>query len=79
MAKAIKISDENYLWLLKLAAELQKERGRVVSFDETLGEVRNRRKMKLAKLAGSWKMSDSKAKKLIGSLYSERKISSRRL
>jgi len=79
MAKAIKISDDNYIWLLKLAAELQKERGRVVSFDETLVEIRKGKKMKLTRLAGSWKMSDSEAKKLINSLYGERKISSRRL
>ena len=79
MAKAIKISDDNYIWLLKLAAELQKQRGRVVSFDETLVEIRKGKKMKLTRLAGSWKMSDSEAKKLINSLYGERKISSRRL
>jgi len=66
-SKTIKISKENYLWLLKLAAEIQKEYHRPVSFDATLNSLRNGKmeKKKLSDLAGKWKMSDKEAKEFM--------------
>lgn len=62
--KTIKVSEENYLWLLRIAAELQKRSERPVSFDETIYSLRSGIKVKrnkLSNLAGSWKMSDKEA------------------
>ena len=66
-SKSIKISKKNYLWLLKLAAEMQKDYHRPVSFDATLNSLRNERmkKKKLSDLAGKWKMSDENAKEFM--------------
>lgn len=64
-SKTIKISKENYLWLLKLAAEIQKDSEKLVSFDSALSNIRNserKERKKLSDLAGSWKMSDEEAK-----------------
>ncbi len=80
-AKTIKISEENYRWLLNVAAELQKQQGRIITFDNALNELR-RRKMKrrnLSDLAGKWKMNEKEADKLLEEIYNERKIVSRRL
>ncbi len=41
-SKAIKVKDENYKWLLKIASDLQKKLGRPVSFDEALTEIRKK-------------------------------------
>jgi len=40
--KVIKISEDNYGWLLKIASDLQKKLGRPVSFDEALTEIKKR-------------------------------------
>mgnify|MGYP001562520216 CR=1 FL=1 len=81
--KTIKISEENYRWLLKLASIIQSEKGKLVSFDDAISEIKNekieRKKDKLMSLAGSWKMSDKEALKLIDEIYKERKIISHRL
>jgi len=65
-SKTIKISEENYRWLLHIAAELQKKRGKVITFDETLDELKEKRKgnKSIMKLAGSWDMSDEEWKKI---------------
>jgi len=42
--KVIKIKEENYSWLLKIASDLQRKLGRPVSFDEALTEIKNRGK-----------------------------------
>lgn len=39
-SKTIKISKENYLWLLKLAAEIQKKEGRRVTFNDVFDKLR---------------------------------------
>ena len=80
-SKTIKISEENYRWLLKLASDAQKELGRPVSFEETLNNLRDKkmRKKNIMDFAGAWKMSDKEAKKLILDIYKERKVTSRRL
>ena len=65
-SKTIKVSEENYVWLLKIAAELQIKNKKPVSFDETLHILRTGKmeKGKLSELAGSWKISDIEAEKL---------------
>ena len=68
-SKTIKISEENYRWLLKMAADLQKEYETPITFDYTLNVIKNNsynkmKKKKLSELAGSWKMSNAEAEKL---------------
>ena len=41
-SKTIKIDEENYKWLLKIASDIQKKLGKRVSFDEALTEIKNR-------------------------------------
>ena len=80
--KTIKISEVNYKLLLAIAAELQKERGKKISFDDALDDMIKEKvedKKDIMELAGSWKMSDEEAKDLISGLYKERKVKSRRL
>jgi len=66
-SKVIKLSLDNYRWLSKLAADLQKEKERPVSLDEALTKVKEQKKMKVDILsaAGAWKMSDKEAEKLM--------------
>ena len=40
MGKAIKVKEENYKWLLKIASDIQKKLGKPVSFDEALSEIK---------------------------------------
>jgi DNA-directed RNA polymerase delta subunit len=42
VSKVIKIKEENYKWLLKIASDIQKKLGKPVSFDEALTEIRNK-------------------------------------
>lgn len=71
-SKTIKISKENYLWLLRLASEMQKEYHRPVTFDFALQALRNekmkKKKKSILDLAGRWKMSDEEAKKFMRDL-----------
>ncbi len=64
--KTIKISEDNYRWLLEIAAELQKARGKVTTFDDVLCAVKQKRSttQSLLKFAGRWKISDKKVKEL---------------
>ncbi|HKZ34178.1 MAG TPA: hypothetical protein VJ142_03015 [Candidatus Nanoarchaeia archaeon] len=39
-SKAIKVKEENYKWLLKIASDIQKKLGKPVSFDEALSEIK---------------------------------------
>jgi len=41
-SKTIKIKEENYKWLLKIASDIQKKLGKLVSFDEALTEIKNK-------------------------------------
>lgn len=61
--KTIKISQENYKWLSRLAGELQTELGEPVSLDGALTYIH--KKKKLSDLAGSWKMSNKEAEAFI--------------
>ncbi len=67
-SRTIKVSEENYKWLLGLAADLQKKREEKVSFDDTLGDLKDKKKGDILELAGSWKMSDKEWKELNKSL-----------
>jgi predicted CopG family antitoxin len=66
VSKTIKISEENYIWLLQLAAELQKKYQKQITFDNTLNVLKNGRlgENKLSDLAGSWNLSDNEVKTL---------------
>ncbi|MBS3080511.1 hypothetical protein J4221_03495 [Candidatus Pacearchaeota archaeon] len=67
-SKTIKVSKENYLWLLRLAAEMQKEYNKPVSFDIVLEELKNKnmkKKKSILDLAGRWKMSDKEAEEFM--------------
>ena len=69
-SKTIKISKENYLWLLRLAAEMQKEYHKPVSFDIVINELKNKKMEKKKKnildFAGRWKdMNDKEAKEFM--------------
>lgn len=63
--KTIKLSEESYRWLARIAAMLQREKGEPVSFDEAVKElkIRNSARDALLAVAGSWKMSDVAAEK----------------
>ena len=41
--KTIKISKENYLWLLRLAAEIQKRSDKRISFNKVIEHLRNKK------------------------------------
>lgn len=67
-SKTIKISKENYLWLLKLATEIQKNYHKPVSFDFVLENLKNnnmKKKKNIMDFAGIWKnMTNEEAEKL---------------
>ncbi len=72
MSKTIKIRDENYSLLAKLAGRLQTVSGRPVSIDDALSQLLG--KEDIMNLAGSWDLSDKEAetlKKEIEELWSE--------
>ncbi len=63
--KTIKLSVENYRWLAKLAADLQKKKGIPISFDEAVSELKSKRSSRngLLSVAGRWNMSDKEAER----------------
>lgn len=65
VTKTIKISEENYKWLVELSGEMQKELGKPISLDKALKMLH---KGRLSELAGSWKMSDKEAEKIRNNL-----------
>jgi len=67
-SKTIKISKENYLWLLKKAADLQKNLDKPVSFDYVIKNLREKKmkKKSIMEFAGIWKdMTDEEADKFM--------------
>ena len=62
-SKTIKVSEETYRWLARLAAEVQKARGTSISFDEALSTLKPLKggKSVLLGVAGTWKMNDAEA------------------
>ena len=65
-SKTIKISEQNYLWLLEIATEMQRKYEKPISFDEALFMMKDKKMKdkKLSDLAGKWKMSGKKAGRL---------------
>jgi len=65
-SKTVKVSNENYIWLLHLASELQRRSNRPVSFDEVIHTLKEGKMKsdKLSDLAGSWNISDKEVKKM---------------
>lgn len=53
--KTIKISSDNYKWLMKVAGELQQETGKNTSIDAAIRKLRQKR---ISDLGGTWKMTD---------------------
>jgi len=80
-SKTIKISEENYKWLLRIATEVQKRKESIATFDDALIELKQKKeKGDILKLAGAWKnISDKEADKILSHIYTERKVMSRRL
>ena len=82
-SKTIKISKETYLWLLGLAAELQKQHHRPVTFDYALNTLINekmRKKKSIKDFAGAWKdMSDIEAEEIKSNIKRLRKKSTKDL
>ena len=67
MTKAIKISEENYKWLNKLAGSLQAERGTKVSVDGAINHLK-KKNSSIMDLAGSWALSEEETKEMMRSL-----------
>ena len=67
MTKAIKISDENYKWLRKLAGNLQADSGTHVSIDEAIGHLKEQ-KSKISDLAGLWALNEKETKEMFNDL-----------
>lgn len=64
-SKTVKISGENYKLLVRIAADLQRQKGRPVSLDEAIETRIKRSNVKnILKLAGTLKMSDEEAEKI---------------
>ncbi len=61
MVKTIKISDENYVWLTKLAGKLQNDWGQPVSIDSAISYVHKSKDV--TDLAGSWQLSEKQVHK----------------
>ena len=67
MTKAIKIGDETYERLNKLAGNLQAEKGTKVSIDEAILHLMGSRK-KLSDFAGQWALSEKETKEMMKDL-----------
>lgn len=77
--KTIKVSEENYGWLLHKVTTMQFERKKKMSFDDALKELRHKERENILKHAGTWSLSDEDALGLINEIYKDRKIISGRL
>ena len=72
--KVIKISRENYDWLLSVASVIQKTENRSATFDDAISKIR---KQRVSDLAGTWKISKKEADELIKDIYESRVWSKR--
>lgn len=63
--RTIKISEENYKYLLKIASDLQKKQGRIATFDIAINSLKKcnmKKKKDIMKFAGMWEdMTDEEA------------------
>jgi len=65
---SIRVNDELYRELNKVAGELRVELGRPVSMEDVLVRLLETRRLKLSDFAGAWKMSDGETKEIQSSL-----------
>lgn len=72
--KVIKISKDNYDWLLSIATMMQRIEKKTATFDDALTRLR---KQRVTDLAGTWKISEKEADELIKEIYSTRTWSRR--
>jgi predicted CopG family antitoxin len=63
--KPIKVSEETYRDLVRLAGKLQMEAGEPVSIESAIKYLL---KSRISHLAGSWEMDDEEAEKIFGEL-----------
>ena len=63
----VKVDEETYKELNRIAGELRAQRGRPVSMEEVIRDLLGR-KRRLAETFGSWKMSDEEEKAIFGNL-----------
>ncbi len=68
--KSIKVSDETYSELFRIAGEIQAETRCPVSVDETLKRILKLKKpAKISDLAGTWDISDEEMAEINASLH----------
>ena len=66
--KTIKVSEDNYRWLLKLSNHLQKKLGKPISIDKAITLLHAPNKKNIMDLAGKWKISDQEAEEIFKDL-----------
>ncbi len=64
----IRVSDDIYRELNRVAGQLRQELGRPVSMDDVLEHLLKTRGLKLSDFQGAWKMTDGEAQDLVKSL-----------
>jgi len=62
----VKVDEETYAELNRIAGDLRAARGRPVAIDEVIRELLSRRKA--SEFIGSWKMSDEEEERVFGEL-----------
>ena len=62
----VKVDDNTYAELNRIAGDLRAARGRPVPIDEVIRELLNRRRP--SEFIGSWKMSDNEEERIFGEL-----------
>lgn len=67
MTKAIKISEENYKWLVKIVGSLEAEKGERVTIDEAINHLKQKNRS-ILDLAGTWAMSEKETKEMFKDL-----------
>ncbi len=64
----IRVSDDIYKELNRVAGQLRQELGHPVSMDDVLGHLLKTGELKLSDFQGAWKMSDKEAEDLVKGL-----------
>jgi predicted CopG family antitoxin len=62
----VKVNEETYAELNRIAGDLRVARGRPVPIDEVIRELLSKRKA--SEFVGSWKMSDEEEEQIFGGL-----------
>jgi predicted CopG family antitoxin len=62
----VKVDEETYAELNRIAGDMRASRGRPVPIDEVIRELLNKRKA--SQYIGSWKMSDEEEERVFGEL-----------